>query len=158
MEWNWCEYCFLVLVLLGIGMCFETVFFVFGWLMRFFSRLGGCKNKRMVYSRDNDTVRRNKGNFKNNRKQRNRKQRMRFEDQANTTALRMKKSAEAAFRRGDADRLKEILERANEYKERMDIRRLNARNTVHYNLGYENDAANASWLVDIVEGLIGRMA
>ena len=84
--------------------------------------------------------------------------RMRFEEQANTTAIRMKKSAEAAFRRGDADRLKEILERANEYKERMNIRRLNARNTVHYNLGYENDAANASWLVDIVEGLIGRMA
>ena len=135
-----------------------TVFYVFGWLMHFFSRLGGCKNKRMVYSRDNDTVRRNKGNFKNNRKQRNRKQRMRFEEQANTTALRMKKSAEAAFRRGDADRLKEILERANEYKERMNIRRLNARNTVHYNLGYENDAANASWLVDIIEGLIGRMA
>ena len=83
---------------------------------------------------------------------------MRFEEQANTTAIRMKKSAEAAFRRGDADRLKEILERANEYKERMNIRRLNARNTVRYNLGYENDAANASWLVDIVEGLIGRMA
>ena len=83
---------------------------------------------------------------------------MRFEDQANTTALRMKKSAEAAFRRGAADRPKEMLDRANEYKERMDIRRLTARNTVHYNLGYENDAANASWLVDIVEGLIGRMA
>ena len=83
---------------------------------------------------------------------------MRFEDQANTTAIRMKKSAEAAFRRGDADLLKEILERANKYKERMNIRRLNARNTVCYNLGYENDAANASWLVDIVEGLIGRMA
>ena len=158
MEWNWCEYVFLVLVLLGIVCVFETVSCVLVGLKHFFSRLGGCKSKRMVYSRDNDTVRRNKGNFKNNRKQRNRKQRMRFEDQANTTAIRMKKSAEAAFRRGDADRLKEILERANEYKERMDIRRLNARNTVHYNLGYENDAANASWLVDIVEGLIGRMA
>lgn len=155
---EWCEYVLLVIVLLGIWCVFETVFMSLVGLMRFFSRLGGCKNKRMVYSRDNDTVSRNKGNFKNNRKQRNRKQRMRFEEQANTTAIRMKKSAEEAFRRGDADRLKEILERANEYKERMNIRRLNARNTVHYNLGYENDAANASWLVDIVEGLIGRMA
>ena len=158
MEWNWCAYVLLVLVLLGIVCVLRLFSCVLVGLMHFFSRLGGCKSKRMVYSRDNDTVRRNKGNFKNNRKQRNRKQRMRFEDQANTTAIRMKKSAEAAFRRGDADRLKEILERANEYKERMNIRRLNARNTVHYNLGYENDAANASWLVDIVEGLIGRMA
>ena len=74
MEWNWCEYLLLVLVLLGIGFVFETVSCVLVGLMHFFSRLGGCKSKRMVYSRDNDTVRRNKGNFKNNRKQRNRKQ------------------------------------------------------------------------------------
>ena len=83
---------------------------------------------------------------------------MKFEDQANTTATRMKRSAEAAYRRSDLPRLTELLEKAKDYKERLNLRRLNARNTTHYHLGYENDAANASWLVDIVEGLVRRLS
>lgn len=82
---------------------------------------------------------------------------MKFEDEANTTATRMYRSAKAAFRRGDLARLREILEKAEDYKDRLHIRCINARNTTHYHLGYENDAANASHLCGLVEGLLVDM-
>ena len=60
MEWN--DVCMFVCVLYwGVEFVFVTVSCVFGCLMYFFSRLGGCKGKGMVYSRDNDTVRAKQG-------------------------------------------------------------------------------------------------
>lgn len=82
---------------------------------------------------------------------------MRFEDTANTTAIRMKKAAEAAFNRCDAGRLRELMEKAEAYRVRMQTRLYRVRNTRNCTFTHYNDAANASWLVDIIEGLIKKL-
>ena len=53
MVWNWL--CLCVVFVLEIEFVFVTVSCLLLVLMHFFSRLGGCKGKRMVYSRDNDS-------------------------------------------------------------------------------------------------------
>lgn len=62
---------------------------------------------------------------------------MRFEDKANTTALRMKKAAEAAYRRGDMERLYDLYLKAADY--------------------CSTDYGNAMLLLDIIAAMIKKL-
>ena len=66
----------------------------------------------------------------------------------NTTAERIKKSAEAAYRRGDRERLTAIYLKAADYCCRMRRR---------YYQGYDADFENAIMLLEAISGLAKKL-